>query len=812
MSDATIRTVLGDYLGADAAKKEAVVNLYGEISDWDVSNVTDMSFLFMDNTAFNQDISAWDVSSVTNMIQTFNFTIAPVNGITTTPSQAAVQSSIFSPSFFTEDFNGGIGAWTTNDSDGDDNDWSIHDNSGVGGSGCAQSESWNGNPLTPDNWLISPAIDLSTAGTDTILDFYRKAQDQSYPTEKYTVYLSNSGNTVADFTGANGSVIQAQETVIADGWQKKSVSLAAHVGGTVYIAFRHHDSTDMFKLNIDNIDIYACPAPTAQATSAVFGSETSSTLNLTSFTAPAGGATGYAIYINDTNTFTAPTDGDEPVADLTWNGSGRQPVYFGTSSSPNITVSDLDPGTTYYFQIYAYNDCLGTETYETTGLNSNDTTSLRVLTITGLTGNNKVYDDTTAATATGTAALSGIIGADVVSLGASPVYTFASANVGTGITINTTGYTISGTDSGKYTLTQPTLSGDITAAPLTVTASDQTKVYGKTDPTLTYSITGFVNGDDESDLDTGVSISRATGEAVGTYTITPSAATDSNYAISFVTADFSITAAPLTVTASDQTKVYGTTDPTLTYSITGFVNGDDEADLDTGVSISRAAGEAVGTYTITPSAATDSNYAISFVTADFSITAAPLTVTASDQTKVYGTTDPTLTYSITGFVNGDDESDLDTGVSISRAAGEAVGTYTITPSAATDSNYAISFVTADFSITAAPLTVTASDQTKVYGATDPTLTYSITGFQGTDTEADLDTGVSISRAAGETVGTYTITPSGASDSNYAISFVTADFSITAAPLTVTASDQTKVYGATDPTLTYSITGFVNGRH
>ena len=95
----------------------------------------------------------------------------------------------------------------------------------------------------------------------------------------------------------------------------------------------------------------------------------------------------------------------------------------------------------------------------------------------------------------------------------------------------------------------------------------------------------------------------------------------------------------------------------------------------------------------------------------------------------------------------------------------------------------------------------------MYGATDPTLTYSITGFQGTDTEADLDTGVSISRAVGEDVGTYTITPSAAADSNYAISFVTADFSITAAALTVTASDQTKVYGATDPTLTYSITGF-----
>ena len=549
------------------------------------------------------------------------------------------------------------------------------------------------------------------------------------------------------------------------------------------------------------------PAPTAQATSAVFGTETSTSLKLESFTAPAGGADGYVIYVNDTNSFTAPTDGDEPTADLSWNGSGQQPVYFGTSVSPNITVTDLNPGTTYYYKVYAYKNCLESETYEAIGLNATDTTAIGVLTITGITGNNKVYDDTTAATASGTATLVGVASGDDISLGGSPVFTFSSANVGTGITINTTGYTLSGTDAAKYTLTQPTLSGDITAADLTVTASDQTKVYGATDPTLTYSITGFQGTDTEADLDTAVSISRAVGEDVGTYTITPSAAADSNYTVSFVTADFTITAADLTVTASDQTKVYGATDPTLTYSITGFQGTDTEADLDTAVSISRAVGEDVGTYTITPSAAADSNYTVSFVTADFTITAADLTVTASDQTKVYGATDPTLTYSITGFQGTDTEADLDTAVSISRAVGEDVGTYTITPSAAADSNYTVSFVTADFTITAADLTVTAIDQTKVYGATDPTLTYSITGFQGTDTEADLDTAVSISRAVGEDVGTYTITPSAAADSNYTVSFVTADFTITAADLTVTASDQTKVYGATDPTLTYSITGF-----
>ena len=127
--------------------------------------------------------------------------------------------------------------------------------------------------------------------------------------------------------------------------------------------------------SIQSVNISGFSEAACRATSAVFGTETTLTLNLESFTAPSGGADGYAIYINDSNSFTAPSNGDEPTADLSWNDSGQQPVYFGTSASPDITVTDLDPGTTYYFQVYAYNDSSGTETYETTGLNASDATT-----------------------------------------------------------------------------------------------------------------------------------------------------------------------------------------------------------------------------------------------------------------------------------------------------------------------------------------------------------------------------------------------------------------------------------------------------
>ena len=43
----------------------------GNISNWNVSNVTDMALMFFNCEFFNQDISKWDVSSVTDMSEMF---------------------------------------------------------------------------------------------------------------------------------------------------------------------------------------------------------------------------------------------------------------------------------------------------------------------------------------------------------------------------------------------------------------------------------------------------------------------------------------------------------------------------------------------------------------------------------------------------------------------------------------------------------------------------------------------------------------------------------------------------------------------
>ena len=59
--------VIDDILGADVTKKNAAIATYGPIIDWDVSQVTDMSYAFNNKATFNAELSNWVTSAVTTM-------------------------------------------------------------------------------------------------------------------------------------------------------------------------------------------------------------------------------------------------------------------------------------------------------------------------------------------------------------------------------------------------------------------------------------------------------------------------------------------------------------------------------------------------------------------------------------------------------------------------------------------------------------------------------------------------------------------------------------------------------------------------
>ena len=186
---------------------------------------------------------------------------------------------------------------------------------------------------------------------------------------------------------------------------------------------------------------------------------------------------------------------------------------------------------------------------------------------------------------------------------------------------------------------------------LQIIATDQDKVYGSeliggTLYTL-FMANGLVDGEtigsvtvsyldghgvfDNVDLyENAIVISDATG---GTFI-------PDNYIISYVDGDLQVTPKALSITADDKTKVYdGFVFPEGNYTVTydGFVVGEDETDLAGALGFSGTAITATnaGTYVITPGGLTSSNYNITFIDGELEITAATLTITADDKTKVY---------------------------------------------------------------------------------------------------------------------------------------------------------------------------------
>ncbi|WP_281615253.1 YDG domain-containing protein [Flammeovirga sp. SubArs3] len=345
-------------------------------------------------------------------------------------------------------------------------------------------------------------------------------------------------------------------------------------GGLIYY--------DNFEFVVDDI----CLEPSSEATNSVFGTSTINSLTLTSFTAPSGGADGYVVFINTSNSFEAPSEGLTPTSNTQYSG-GQQAVYYGASTSPNVTVSALEPGTTYYFKVYAYNDCHGTNTYESTGLSANDMTAKKALTITGLSAGNKIYDGNTTAIISGTPSLSGVISGHTVTLGGTPSYNFTNSVIGIDKTISTVGYSLSGTDASKYVLLQPTFSADITTKELTVAdITAENKVYdGSTtaSTTGTAALSGVVENDQvtlggtptftfaSADVASSISISTSG------YSISGNDA--SNYSLTQPTLSADITTKELTVVdLSAENKVYdgiATASTTGTAALEGLMSNDE---------------------------------------------------------------------------------------------------------------------------------------------------------------------------------------------------------------------------------------------
>lgn len=173
--------------------------------------------------------------------------------------------------------------WTFFDADGDGYGWDLdywngsnyhHNGTGVAGSASFINQV---GVLTPDNWMITPQIQVPAEGAT--LNWYVGGVDASYFSEHYTVLVSTTGTATTDFTNMvfDGNVANVNFTL-------KSLDISAFAGQNIYIAFRHCNSTDVYWMLVDDIEViagqHAGISNVTDATVQLYPNPTSNVLNI----------------------------------------------------------------------------------------------------------------------------------------------------------------------------------------------------------------------------------------------------------------------------------------------------------------------------------------------------------------------------------------------------------------------------------------------------------------------------------------------------------------------------------------------------
>ena len=375
---------------------------------------------------------------------------------------------------------------------------------------------------------------------------------------------------------------------------------------------------------------------------------------------------------------------------------------------------------------------------------------------------------------------------DTVVVGSTALYAVSTTQgVGTyadDLAISALGTTSSGFNQANYAVSY--VAGDYTIDPraVTLTATQQSKIYGNT---MTLDGASFAIADLDSDallpngelIDSvslvsvnGVDVSTTADAEVHVDEIRINGQSGSagfnanNYAFTYEDGNLLVTKRPISVTALEQAKVYGNVE-----SFSGTVDSLDGSqfsvtDLDSDATLPN--GETIASTTMSYAYGDD---------------------LGQSTTAAAGTTTAVIAID---SVTGANDFDLD--------------------------NYTISFANGDYRIDARPITLTALGQSKQYGVNAALLDTEFSVLDDQTSGAALPNGELIDTVVvGSTalyavsttqgVGTYAddlaisalgTTSSGFNQANYAVSYVAGDYTIDPRAVTLTATQQSKIYGNT----------------
>ena len=338
------------------------------------------------------------------------------------------------------------------------------------------------------------------------------------------------------------------------------------------------------------------------------------------------------------------------------------------------------------------------------------------------------------------------------------------------VNVGTATATITNKPGGDYYVVGGSINFEITKAPVTVTANNQTKEYGDSaDPELTFTASGLLGSDTEANAFTGT-LTREPGDAFGTYAISRGTLDSDNYTItSFTGATLTITAKAITITADSGEKVYdGTALTKNSYATnTALVSGDAITSITiTGSQTNAGSSDNVPSGAVIKNGETDvtANYNITYANGTLTVTPKPVTITANDAEKTYdGSALTESGFTASDLEAGDThtftvtmtaESTITNAGSQSNVIATVDGVTVTTGNETAVGNYLV--ITVDGTLTVNPkgVTLTANSDTREYNGEEQT----VTGFT-CSVEGLTFTGVSAS-GSGTAIGTYEVTFTG----------------------------------------------------
>ncbi len=217
--------------------------------------------------------------------------------------------------------------WSFIDVDGDGRSWKISSSMAYEGKKCLFSYSKITSELNPQNYAVSPAINISDNG-HLQLDWYARASSKSAYKEHYAVYVYID-NDVPTAESISKLTPVFEETLDTYEYTKKSVDLDAYTGyNSIRIIFYHYipeGGSAQSRLLIDNVTVTGVAKPSHSASFLVDGAaygDVNSYAEGEQIVAPADPSkTGY--------TFTGwdPAVGTMGNADMTFNAKFEAKTY-----------------------------------------------------------------------------------------------------------------------------------------------------------------------------------------------------------------------------------------------------------------------------------------------------------------------------------------------------------------------------------------------------------------------------------------------------------------------------------------------------